>query len=126
MLIPLAAFGASAQSPAASVDTIIAQLEAGARAGGAINSYGMSDDWTNFGEIFANFTAKYGLTHTDTDMSSAEEISKFDAEKNNPVADIGDIGILFGPVAVDKGVAECYKATLWAEIPDYAKDPNGC
>jgi putative spermidine/putrescine transport system substrate-binding protein len=126
LLIPLAAIGASAQSPAASVDPIIAQLEAGARAGGAINSYGMPDDWTNFGEIFANFTAKYGLTHTDTDMSSAEEISKFDAEKNNPVADIGDIGILFGPVAVDKGVAECYKATLWAEVPDYAKDPNGC
>lgn len=127
LLVPLAGIGAAAQSPsAAPADPAIAALEDAARSEGAINSYGMPDDWTNFGEIFANFTTKYGLTHTDTDMSSAEEISKMDAEKNNPVADIGDIGILFGPIAVNSGVAECYKATLWDQIPDYAKDPNGC
>src|SRR5947209_6763725 len=79
-------------SPTASPDPI-AVLETAAKAGGALNSYGMPDDWTNFGAIWGVFTAKYGLTHTDTDMSSAEEIQKFDAEKNNPVADMGDIGI---------------------------------
>jgi putative spermidine/putrescine transport system substrate-binding protein len=104
----------------------IALLETATRAGGAVNSYGMHDDWTNFGALWAAFTAKYGLTHTDTDMSSAEEIQKFDAEKNNPVADIGDIGIQFGPVAVQQGVANCYKATVWDKVPDWAKDPNGC
>jgi putative spermidine/putrescine transport system substrate-binding protein len=104
----------------------IAALEAATRAGGALNSYGMPDDWTNFGELWANFNTKYGLTHSDTDMSSAEEIQKFDAEKNNPVADIGDIGIQFGPVAIKTGVAECYKATTFDKVPDWAKDPDGC
>jgi putative spermidine/putrescine transport system substrate-binding protein len=116
---------ASSQAAGASADPIAA-LEAGARAGGAVNSYGMPDDWTNFGAIWAVFTAKYGLTHSDTDMSSAEEIQKFDAEKNNPVADMGDIGIQFGPVAIQAGVAACYKPTAWDKIPDWAKDPNGC
>src|SRR5665811_2314721 len=120
---PSTATGSGA--PAATTDPIAA-LEAGARAGGAVNSYGMPDDWTNFGAIWGVFTAKYGLTHSDTDMSSAEEIQKFDAEKNNPVADMGDIGIQFGPVAITAGVADCYKPTAWDKIPDWAKDPNGC
>jgi putative spermidine/putrescine transport system substrate-binding protein len=119
---PTAAGGS--QGPAASTDPI-ATLEAGARAGGAVNSYGMPDDWTNFGAIWGVFTAKYGLTHSDTDMSSAEEIQKFDAEKNNPVADIGDTGIQFGPVAVEAKAVAPYIPTRWAEVPDYAKDPDG-
>ncbi len=116
---------ASSSAPAASTDPIAA-LEVAARAGGAINSYGMPDDWTNFGALWAAFTGKYGLTHSDTDMSSAEEIQKFDAEKNNPVADMGDIGIQFGPVAIASNVTACYKPTAWDKIPDWAKDPNGC
>ena len=34
--------------------------------------------------------------HTDTDMSSLEEITKFDAEKANPIAMFADIGMLWG------------------------------
>ncbi|HUQ79067.1 MAG TPA: extracellular solute-binding protein, partial [Patescibacteria group bacterium] len=89
------------------------------------NSYGMPPDWTNFGAIWDKFLPKYNLTHTDTDMSSAEEIQKFDAEKNNPVADQGDIGIQFGPVAVTSNTVQAYKPTRWDAIPDYAKDPDG-
>jgi len=104
---------------------VIADLETKAKAEGALNSYGMPPDWTNFGAIWDKFLPKYGLTHTDTDMSSAEEIQKFDAEKNNPVADQGDIGIQFGPVAVSSGTVQPYKPTRWDLIPDYAKDPDG-
>jgi putative spermidine/putrescine transport system substrate-binding protein len=104
---------------------IIADLETKAKAEGALNSYGMPPDWTNFGAIWDKFLPKYGLTHTDTDMSSAEEIQKFDAEKNNPVADQGDIGIQFGPVAVTSNTVQPYKPTRWDLIPDYAKDPDG-
>ncbi|MBA2299881.1 MAG: extracellular solute-binding protein [Chloroflexi bacterium] len=120
---PSAAPGAAAPSQDAAA--IIADLEAKTREEGALNSYGMPPDWTNFGAIWDKFLPKYGLTHTDTDMSSAEEIQKFDAEKNNPVADIGDIGIQFGPVAVTAGAVEAYKPTRWDLIPDYAKDPDG-
>jgi putative spermidine/putrescine transport system substrate-binding protein len=114
---------ASAGGPDASA--VIADLETKAKAEGALNSYGMPPDWTNFGAIWDGFLPKYGLTHTDTDMSSAEEIQKFDAEKNNPVADQGDIGIQFGPVAVSSGTVQPYKPTRWDLIPDYAKDPDG-
>jgi putative spermidine/putrescine transport system substrate-binding protein len=113
----------AAATPDASA--IIAELEAKAKSEGALNSYGMPPDWTNFGAIWDKFLPKYNLTHTDTDMSSAEEIQKFDAEKNNPVADQGDIGIQFGPVAVSSGTVQPYKPTRWDLIPDYAKDPDG-
>jgi putative spermidine/putrescine transport system substrate-binding protein len=119
--------GVGAPSAAATQDAaaIIADLEAKAKTEGALNSYGMPPDWTNFGAIWDKFLPKYNLTHTDTDMSSAEEIQKFDAEKNNPVADQGDIGIQFGPVAVTAGTVQPYKPTRWDKIPDYAKDPDG-
>jgi putative spermidine/putrescine transport system substrate-binding protein len=116
--------GASA-SGAPDASAVIADLETKAKAEGALNSYGMPPDWTNFGAIWDGFLPKYNLTHTDTDMSSAEEIQKFDAEKNNPVADQGDIGIQFGPVAVSSGAVQAYKPTRWDSIPDYAKDPDG-
>ena len=116
---------AASAGPSMDAAAIIADLEAKTREEGALNSYGMPPDWTNFGAIWDRFLPKYGLTHTDTDMSSAEEIQKFDAEKNNPVADIGDIGIQFGPVAVGVGAVEAYKPTRWDLIPDYAKDPDG-
>jgi putative spermidine/putrescine transport system substrate-binding protein len=120
--------GATSAAPSAGgpdASQIIADLETKAKAEGALNSYGMPPDWTNFGAIWDKFLPKYNLTHTDTDMSSAEEIQKFDAEKNNPVADQGDIGIQFGPVAVNAGAVQPYKPTRWDLIPDYAKDPDG-
>jgi len=133
---PPASTAASAPAESAAPATpdaaaIIADLEAKTKAEGALNSYGMPPDWTNFGEIWDTFLPKYGpaagtpLTHTDTDMSSAEEIQKFDAEKNNPVADQGDIGIQFGPVAVEAKAVQPYKPTRWDKVPDYAKDPDG-
>jgi putative spermidine/putrescine transport system substrate-binding protein len=41
-------------------------------------TYGMPDDWANYGGVFAAFAEKYGfvLGRTDTDMTSMEEITK--------------------------------------------------
>lgn len=103
----------------------LAKIEEAARKEGAIVSYGLPDDWANWGESWKLFTEKYGLTHRDTDMSSAEEIQKFKAERNNPQADVGDIGIQFAPIAVREGVTMPYKNSYWNEIPDWAKDPDG-
>lgn len=58
-------------------------------------------------------------------MSSAQEIAKFAAERNNPTGDISDIGQAFAQVAVDKGVTQPYKPTTWDSIPDWAKDQDG-
>lgn len=92
---------------------------------GKIVSYGMPDAWANYGEIWGNFTKQYEITHSDTDMTSAEEIAKFDAEKNSPVADIGDVGITFGNVAIARDVVQAHKVPTWNEIPDWAKDKDG-
>lgn len=77
------------------------------------------------GKIRNDISSKYGLKHSDTDMSSAQELAKFDAEKENASADIGDVGAAFGPIAVAKGVTQPYKPTHWDQIPARAKDKDG-
>ena len=101
-------------------------LIAGAQAENKIVSYGMPREWANLGEMWDTFQEKYSIaTWEDTDMGSATEIAKFLAEKDNPVADIGDIGILFAPSAVQFGVLAPFKNDTWDEIPDWAKHPDG-
>lgn len=103
----------------------LADLEAKAKEEGSVVSVGMPDTWANWKDTWADLKTKYSLDHTDTDMSSADEIAKFEAEKDKPTADIGDVGIAFGPVAVDKGVTQPFKTSYWDEIPDWAKDKDG-
>jgi putative spermidine/putrescine transport system substrate-binding protein len=101
-------------------------LIAGAQKENKIVSYGMPREWANLGEMWDTFKAKYEIASwEDTDMGSATEIAKFLAEKDNPVADIGDIGILFAPSAVQFGVVAPFKNDTWDEIPDWAKHPEG-
>ncbi|MBM7867420.1 extracellular solute-binding protein [Heliobacterium gestii] len=120
----------SSQSTAPAATSEFKMLEGDALKGaiqkeGKIISYGMPDSWANWKESWEVFSGKYGVIHTDTDMSSAEEIAKFKAEKDNPVADLGDIGIGFGAKAKAEGVSAAYKNKYWNEIPDWAKDPDG-
>ncbi len=100
-------------------------LEQAARAEGEVNSVGMPDSWANWKDTWADLNRLYGLRHMDTDMSSAQEIAKFEAEKDNASADIGDVGAAFGPIAAQKGVTQPYKPSTWEQIPAWAKDPDG-
>ncbi|WAJ36207.1 extracellular solute-binding protein [Pseudomonas sp. GOM7] len=100
-------------------------LEKAARAEGTVNSVGMPDSWANWKDTWNDLSTKYGLKHSDTDMSSAQEIAKFAAEKDNATADIGDVGAAFGPIAVQQGVTQPYKPSTWEQIPDWAKDKDG-
>lgn len=100
-------------------------LVAAAKKEGVVNSLGMPDDWANWKDTWAQMKSKYGITHQDTDMSSAQEIAKFDAEKTNASGDIGDVGHSFGPIAVTKGVTQAYKPSTWKDIPAWAKDTDG-
>jgi putative spermidine/putrescine transport system substrate-binding protein len=101
------------------------ELEANARKEGTVVSLGMPNDWANWGAQWKAITERYGVTHTDTDMSSAEELAKFEAEKSNPSADIGEVGLEFGPIAVKRGLSQPYKPTNWDKIPAWAKDEEG-
>ena len=103
----------------------VKSLEQAARAEGEVNSVGMPDSWANWKDTWADLNKLYGLKHMDTDMSSAQEIAKFAAEKDNATADIGDVGAAFGPIAVQQGVTQAYKPTTWDQIPTWAKDADG-
>lgn len=100
-------------------------LAEAARAEGAVWSLAMPDAWANWKETWEDITNIYGIEHVDTDMSSAQEIAKFDIERSNPTGDIGDIGQAFADMAVKKGVTAPYKPTTWDSIPDWAKDEGG-
>jgi len=117
--------GETSAPPQGAATLTLADIEKKAKEEGAVVSVGMPDSWANWKDTWADLGSKYSLKHTDTDMSSAEEIAKFEAEKNNPTADIGDVGIAFGPVAVEKGVTQPYKTSYWDEIPTWAKDSEG-
>ena len=110
---------------AMAADTDLKTLEAAAKAEGAVNSVGMPDDWANWKGTWEDLAKTYGLKHIDTDMSSAQEIAKFKAEKDNASADIGDVGAAFGPIAVKQEVTQPYKPSNWASVPDWAKDKDG-
>ena len=124
-LLTAAVITASFSSFAATDNAGLDELIAAAKKEGVVYSVGMPDAWANWKGTWADIEKLYGLKHQDTDMSSAQEIAKFAAEKNNATADIGDVGASFGPVAVQKGVVLPYKPTTWDQIPDWAKDKDG-
>lgn len=127
LAVSLAACGGNKET-ASAVDgskLSLQEIESKAKEEGQVVSVGMPDSWANWKDTWADVKTKYNLNHTDTDMSSAEEIAKFEAEKDKPTADIGDVGIAFAPVAVAKGVTQPYKTSHWDEIPDWAKDKDG-
>ncbi len=99
-------------APPATVPTVVVptvdpmvQLVDAAKAEGTIVSYGLPDDWVNYGGLFQGFTAKYGITHQDTDMDSGTIISTLEAEKSAPVADITDLGLNFAKLVEDDGLS---------------------
>ena len=112
---------ATGRSRAAPLDDLIER----ARKEGTVNSVGMPDDWANWEATWKAVTTKYGLKHTDTDMSSAEELAKFAAERANASADIGDVGFDFCSIAVERGLVTGYKPSTFDQIPTWARDPDG-
>ncbi|WP_439861459.1 ABC transporter substrate-binding protein [Pseudomonas sp. MBLB4136] len=110
---------------AMAADMDMQALEQAARAEGEVNSVGMPDSWANWKDTWEDLNRLYGLKHLDTDMSSAQEIAKFAAEKDNATADIGDVGAAFGPIAVQQGVTQPFKPSTWEQIPAWAKDQDG-
>jgi putative spermidine/putrescine transport system substrate-binding protein len=115
---------AATQPPAAASESFD-QIAAAAKQEGQVISYGMSDDWVNLGNIWKAIEAKYGITHTDTDMTSAEQITRLLAEKNAPVMDVADIGYDALGKLLDNNLAMEYRNTHWDNIPDNFKDPKG-
>lgn len=127
-MLAINAVGCSTKEVEADVDLnslTLEQLTEKAEEEGKVNSAGMPDTWANWEETWDDIEELYGIKQTDVDMSSAEEISLFESEKDNATKDIGDVGMAFGPIAEEKGVTIPYKTSYWDEIPDWAKDDDG-
>lgn len=119
---------APTQAPVATeaptVDPMVKLVE-DAKVEGTLVSYGLPDDWVNYGGMWKLMADKYGIQHADTDMSSGEILAALRAEASAPVADITDLGYNFAKVVNDEKLSQPYKNAYWAEIPDYAKDADG-
>lgn len=89
-----------------------------------LTTYGMPEEGP-WAEIFQTFCKEHDCKHVDTDMTSAQAITKFLAERNRPVAASTEVGILFGPLAARQGAALAYKNAAWDKVPDWAKDGQG-
>jgi len=94
-------------------------------------TYATTNTWGNYGEEFTTFCMqKFGFDcnrperSQGEDLLSAQEIEKFDAEKNNPVAGLADIGILFIDQAKQVGVLADYQPPNTNLLPDDLHGPG--
>lgn len=78
------------------------EITAAAKEEGDVESVGMPDNWADWGSLWKNLSDNYGITHTDADMSSAEELQMFSTEGENGTKDIGDVGMGFTKQVIDE------------------------
>lgn len=91
-----------------------------------------SNTYGNYGEQFTRFcTVSFGFDCnreerdlTASGISSAEEISQWEAEKNNPQSVVADIGILFIPQGEQVGVLADYEPPSASLLPDDLHGPG--
>lgn len=97
----------------------------GAKDEGEVYSYGMSDDWVNLGNIWKTIEGKYSVVHMDTDMTSAEQITRLLAEKDAPVLDVADIGFDSLGLLLENDLAMEYKSEYWDKFDENFRDDDG-
>lgn len=117
----LAAANATAAQKAATMS--YDELLAAAKGEGQVFSVGMPAEWANWKDLWAQLTS-LGIKTSDTDMSSAEELARFELQ-DKADADIGDIGLALTGYAVEKDLLLPFKTSYWASIPDWAKQKDG-
>ncbi|MGN6271488.1 MAG: ABC transporter substrate-binding protein [Protaetiibacter sp.] len=105
----------------------LAELEAAAKAEGALNVIALPRDWANYGEILDAFAAKYPeitINEASPDVSSAEEIQAAKTNEGLDTApDVFDLGLTVALQNTD--VFAPYKVQTWDDIPDALKEPTG-
>ena len=107
-----------------------ADLLTAAKAEGTVTTIALPHSWCNYGEVIETFKTRTGLAvnELNPDAGSAEELQAIEANKENPglqAPDVIDVGLAFGPQAMEDGLIRPYKVSTWDTIPDSAKDPDG-
>ena len=101
------------------------EITAAAKEEGDVESVGMPDNWADWASLWQNLKDNYGITHTDADMSSAEELQMFQTEGENGTKDIGDVGMGFTKQVIEEDLTQGYKTSYWDSVPDWAKGEDG-
>lgn len=118
------------QAPANADDPALAELIKAAKAEGELTVIALPRDWANYGEVLDTFSKKYGIkiNELDPNAGSGDELQAVKANKDNkgPQApDVIDVGLAFGPKAMEEGLIQPYKVRTWDTIPDNLKDKDG-
>ncbi|MFN4074092.1 MAG: hypothetical protein ACK4G4_11870, partial [Thermus sp.] len=107
-----------AQLPPELDNAYIRDLAQKARAeGGVINSYGMPNDWANYGGIFAEFQRLFGIRQQDIDMGSAVVLARMREEKASK-NDVADLKPAFAMTLAEEGLTLPYRVTSWDALPE--------
>jgi putative spermidine/putrescine transport system substrate-binding protein len=106
------------------------ELIAAAQEEGTLTTIALPDDWCNYRAVIDGFKAKYSMEVNELNpgAGSAEELEAIDANRDNPgpqAPDVIDVGISYGPQAVEAGLIQPYQVATWDDIPDEFKDPDG-
>lgn len=105
----------------------MADLEAAAKAEGALNVIALPRDWANYGEILDAFAEKYPeitINEASPDVSSAEEIQAAETNKGLDTApDVFDLGLTVALANTDQFAP--YQVETWDEIPAELKEASG-
>ncbi len=103
-------------------------LTSNAKKEGQLQAIGIPPEWADYKDILAGYTKNYGIPiayQAEAEFSSAQELEVFKNSVKHPHGDIGDVGLKFGPQAVQQGLVTPYIHSHWADIPDSLKDPQG-
>ena len=121
-------------APAASADTTIQcgttveEVAAAAAEEGTVNLIALPDTWANYAGILESFRTTYGIDApvANPDASSADELTAIQTLRGQPdMPEAVDVGPSFTQQMIDEGYAEVYRPTVWEEIPEALKDPEG-
>jgi len=111
ILASLALAGAVLVSSQASAQTVIC--------------YSCPEEWADWGTQLRNVKQDLGITVPIDSKNSGQAMSQIIAEKENPVADFGYLGITFAIQAEKMGLTTPYKPKNFDDIPADLKSPDG-
>jgi putative spermidine/putrescine transport system substrate-binding protein len=99
-----------------------------AKTEGQLQAIGIPPEWADYKDILAGYTKNYSVPvqyKVEAEYSSAQELVVFKNSKTHAHGDIGDVGFVFGPQAVQQGLVTPYIHSHWNDIDASLKDPSG-
>lgn len=113
--------------PPLPADQIPALINA-AKAEGHLTLIAFPSTWANYGQVIAGYEAAFGIDVevVSPNATSAQELTALRMMKGQSrMPDIIEVGSAFAQQAVDQRLVQPYRASVWDQIPDQLKDPNG-